>query len=130
MDETPWRRRWIAEKEHNGLLFLGEKGVPCQRSSIERKWRRAQAKVGLSDDFRFHDFRQTGHTLQLEARRSRTPWLVPNSLRAGRADPPTLGPEVSEGGLRRLGRLRTGAPRGAREPIGHPTGAGGVERSR
>jgi integrase len=54
---------WYAEKKPNGLLFVGEKGAPFRRSTFGRKWRRARAKVGLPDDFRFYDLRHTGHTL-------------------------------------------------------------------
>ncbi|MER7793598.1 site-specific integrase [Streptomyces sp. NPDC097640] len=54
---------WFAEKEHNGLLFVGEKGAPFRRSTFGRKWRNARAKVGLPEDFRFYDLRHTGHSL-------------------------------------------------------------------
>ncbi|MEU7189272.1 tyrosine-type recombinase/integrase [Streptomyces sp. NPDC045369] len=54
---------WYAEKEPNGLLFVGERGKPFRRSTFGRKWRKARAKVGLPDDFRFYDLRHTGHTL-------------------------------------------------------------------
>ncbi|MFT9477025.1 tyrosine-type recombinase/integrase [Streptomyces sp. Mo3] len=59
--------KWFAEKESNGLLFVGEKGAPFRRSSFGRKWRRARAKVGLPDDFRFYDLRHTGHTLSTQS---------------------------------------------------------------
>ncbi|MEU7244368.1 tyrosine-type recombinase/integrase [Streptomyces sparsogenes] len=59
--------KWFAEKEPNGLLFVGEKGAPFRRSSFGRKWRRARAKVGLPDDFRFYDLRHTGHTLSTQS---------------------------------------------------------------
>ncbi|WP_225850931.1 tyrosine-type recombinase/integrase [Streptomyces sp. HPF1205] len=55
--------KWFAEKEPDGLVFVGEKGAPFRRSTFGRKWRRARAKVGLPDDFRFYDLRHTGHTL-------------------------------------------------------------------
>ncbi|AGP56317.1 tyrosine-type recombinase/integrase [Streptomyces rapamycinicus] len=58
---------WFAEKELNGLLFVGEKGAPFRRSSFGRKWRRARAKVGLPEDFRFYDLRHTGHTLSTQS---------------------------------------------------------------
>jgi integrase len=54
---------WYAETKPNGLLFVGEKGAPFRRSTFGRKWRKARAKVGLPDDFRFYDLRHTGHTL-------------------------------------------------------------------
>ncbi|MEW9517793.1 tyrosine-type recombinase/integrase [Streptomyces tubercidicus] len=54
---------WYAEKGPDGLLFVGEKGKPFRRSTFGRKWRKARAKVGLPDDFRFYDLRHTGHTL-------------------------------------------------------------------
>ncbi|QKV93607.1 tyrosine-type recombinase/integrase [Streptomyces sp. NA02950] len=59
--------KWFAEKDPNGLLFVGEKGAPFRRSSFGRKWRRARAKVGLPDDFRFYDLRHTGHTLSTQS---------------------------------------------------------------
>ncbi|MFI0737895.1 tyrosine-type recombinase/integrase [Streptomyces sp. NPDC021100] len=54
---------WYAEKEADGLLFVGERGKPFRRSTFGRKWRKARAAVGLPDDFRFYDLRHTGHTL-------------------------------------------------------------------
>lgn len=54
---------WYAEKGPNGLLFVGEKGAPFRRTSFGRKWRKARAKVGVPDGFRFYDLRHTGHTL-------------------------------------------------------------------
>ncbi|MBQ0864548.1 tyrosine-type recombinase/integrase [Streptomyces sp. RK75] len=54
---------WFAEKEPDGLLFVGEKGGAFRRSTFGRKWRRARQKAGLPDDFRFYDLRHTGHTL-------------------------------------------------------------------
>lgn len=58
---------WFAEKDPNGLLFVGEKGAPFRRSTFGRKWRRARAQVGLPDDFRFYDLRHTGHTLSTQS---------------------------------------------------------------
>ncbi|MFI1303917.1 tyrosine-type recombinase/integrase [Streptomyces sioyaensis] len=54
---------WYAEKEPDGLLFVGEKGKPFRRSSFGRKWRKARALVGMPEGFRFYDLRHTGHTL-------------------------------------------------------------------
>lgn len=54
---------WFAEKEPDGLLFVGEKGAPFRRSTFGRKWRRARARVGLPPSFRFYDLRHTGNTL-------------------------------------------------------------------
>ncbi|MFE9393224.1 tyrosine-type recombinase/integrase [Streptomyces sp. NPDC006784] len=58
---------WFAEKGPDGLLFVGEKGAPFRRSTFGRKWRRARAKAGLPDDFRFYDLRHTGHTLSTQS---------------------------------------------------------------
>lgn len=58
---------WFAEKDLNGLVFVGEKGAPFRRSTFGRKWRRARAKAGLPEDFRFYDLRHTGHTLSTQA---------------------------------------------------------------
>ncbi|MFK0260592.1 tyrosine-type recombinase/integrase [Streptomyces angustmyceticus] len=54
---------WYAEKEPDGLLFVGEKGKPFRRSTFGRKWRKARALVGMPEGFRFYDLRHTGHTL-------------------------------------------------------------------
>lgn len=54
---------WYAEKEPEGLLFVGEKGAPFRRSSFGRKWRKARDRVGMPEAFRFYDLRHTGHTL-------------------------------------------------------------------
>ncbi|MFI9081165.1 tyrosine-type recombinase/integrase [Streptomyces sioyaensis] len=54
---------WYAEKDKDGLLFVGEKGAPFRRSSFGRKWRRARTTVGMPENFRFYDLRHTGHTL-------------------------------------------------------------------
>ncbi|MEU4892011.1 site-specific integrase [Streptomyces sp. NPDC044780] len=58
---------WFAEKEPDGLLFVGEKGAPFRRSSFGRKWRRARVKAGLPEDFRFYDLRHTGHSLSTQS---------------------------------------------------------------
>jgi integrase len=55
--------QWFAEKEPNGLLFVGEKGAPFRRSTFGRKWRKARTKVGMPDNFRLYDLRHTGNTL-------------------------------------------------------------------
>jgi integrase len=55
--------QWFAEKEPDGLLFVGEKGAPFRRSTFGRKWRRARTKVGMPTNFRFYDLRHTGNTL-------------------------------------------------------------------
>ncbi|MGW7487171.1 tyrosine-type recombinase/integrase [Streptomyces sp. NPDC054786] len=54
---------WYAEKDPDGLLFVGEKGKPFRRSSFGRKWRKARELVGMPEGFRFYDLRHTGHTL-------------------------------------------------------------------
>ncbi|ONK12569.1 putative prophage phiRv2 integrase [Streptomyces sp. MP131-18] len=58
---------WYAEKAPDGLLFVGEKGKPFRRSTFGRKWRKARARVGMPDDFRFYDLRHTGHTLSTQS---------------------------------------------------------------
>lgn len=58
---------WFAEKEPDGLLFVGEKGAPFRRTSFGRKWAKARAKAGLPKDFRFYDLRHTGHTLSTQS---------------------------------------------------------------
>ncbi|MFI1481914.1 tyrosine-type recombinase/integrase [Streptomyces sp. NPDC020747] len=55
--------QWFAEKEPDGLLFVGEKGAPFRRSTFGRKWRKARTKVGMPKNFRFYDLRHTGNTL-------------------------------------------------------------------
>ncbi|GAA0705383.1 hypothetical protein GCM10009548_93330 [Streptomyces malaysiensis subsp. malaysiensis] len=59
--------KWFAEKEPNGLLFVGEKGAPFRRSTFGRKWWKPRAKVGLPENFRFYDLRHTGHTLSTQS---------------------------------------------------------------
>jgi integrase len=59
--------KWFAEKEPNGLLFVGERGAPFRRSSFGRKWRRARTKVGFPENFRFYDLRHTDHTLATQS---------------------------------------------------------------
>ncbi|WP_328670509.1 tyrosine-type recombinase/integrase [Streptomyces sp. NBC_00328] len=54
---------WYAEKEPDGLVFVGEKGAPFRRTSFGRKWSRARSVAGLPEGFRFYDLRHTGHTL-------------------------------------------------------------------
>ncbi|MFJ3128617.1 tyrosine-type recombinase/integrase [Streptomyces sp. NPDC086993] len=58
---------WYAEKEPDGLLFVGERGAPFRRSTFGRKWRRARTKAGLPEGFRFYDLRHTGHTLSTQS---------------------------------------------------------------
>ncbi|WP_435600184.1 tyrosine-type recombinase/integrase [Streptomyces sp. C10-9-1] len=58
---------WFAEKDPDGLLFVGEKGAPFRRTTFGRKWAKARAKVGLPKDFRFYDLRHTGHTLSTQS---------------------------------------------------------------
>ncbi|MFF5570742.1 tyrosine-type recombinase/integrase [Streptomyces luteogriseus] len=55
--------QWFAEKERDGLIFVGEKGAPFRRSTFGRKWRKARAKVCMPGHFRFYDLRHTGNTL-------------------------------------------------------------------
>ncbi|MFF0091521.1 tyrosine-type recombinase/integrase [Streptomyces canus] len=55
--------QWFAEKERDGLVFIGEKGAPFRRSTFGRKWRRVRTKVGMPGNFRFYDLRHTGNTL-------------------------------------------------------------------
>lgn len=54
---------WFASKDPDGLLFVGERGAPFRRSTFGRKWRKARAKAGLPEGFRFYDLRHTGNTL-------------------------------------------------------------------
>ncbi|MDX2731504.1 tyrosine recombinase XerC [Streptomyces sp. PA03-2a] len=58
---------WYAEKQTDGLLFVGERGKPFRRSTFGRKWRKARAEVGLPESFRFYDLRHTGHTLSTQS---------------------------------------------------------------
>lgn len=58
---------WFAEKDEDGLLFVGERGGPFRRSTFGRKWRKARAKVGLPDHFHFYDLRHTGNTLAAQS---------------------------------------------------------------
>ncbi len=58
---------WFAQKEPNGLLFVGPEGGLFRRSSFGRIWRKARVKVGLPVGFRFYDLRHTGNTLAAES---------------------------------------------------------------
>lgn len=58
---------WFAQKEDDGLLFIGERGKPFRRSTFGRKWRKARTKVGLPDHFHFYDLRHTGNTLAAQS---------------------------------------------------------------
>jgi integrase len=58
---------WFAGRGPDGLLFVGEKGAPFRRSTVGRKWRKARAKVGMPDGFRFYDLRHTGNTLAAQS---------------------------------------------------------------
>ncbi|MDX6350244.1 MAG: hypothetical protein QOF84_5034, partial [Streptomyces sp.] len=59
--------KWFAQKDGNGLLFVGEKGAPFRRTSFGRKWAKARVKAGLPGNFRFYDLRHTGHTLATQS---------------------------------------------------------------
>ncbi|MBT2467451.1 hypothetical protein J7E97_06100 [Streptomyces sp. ISL-66] len=72
---------WFAEKEPDGLLFVGEKGAPFRRTTFGRKWAKARAKAGLPKDFRFYDLRHTGHTLSTQSGAT----LKDTMVRAGRS---------------------------------------------
>ncbi|GAA1088660.1 site-specific integrase [Kitasatospora arboriphila] len=52
----------FAEKEPQGLVFVGEKGAPFRRTSFGRIWRKARAMAGMPG-FRFYDLRHTGNTM-------------------------------------------------------------------
>jgi integrase len=72
--------KWFAQKEPNGLLFVGEKGAPFRRTSFGRKWAKARLKAGLPGNFRVYDLRHTGHPARRSrARPSRTRWCGPAS---------------------------------------------------
>ncbi len=51
-----------AEPGPEGLIFVGPKGAPLDRSHWNRHWRKACSVVGR-DDLTFHDLRHTGNTL-------------------------------------------------------------------
>ncbi|MGA5701704.1 tyrosine-type recombinase/integrase [Peterkaempfera bronchialis] len=53
---------WFAEREPDGLLFVGEKGGAFRRSTFGLIWRKARDKARLPG-FRFYDLRHTGNTL-------------------------------------------------------------------
>lgn len=77
--QTDLRRHldWYAEKGRDGLLFVGEKGKPFRRSTFGRKWRKARAKVGMPESFRFYDLRHTGHTLATRSGATLKDTMVP-----------------------------------------------------
>lgn len=57
---------WFAERKPDGLLFVGARGAPFRRTTFGRKWKKARAKVGMPEGFRFYDLRHTGHTLSTQ----------------------------------------------------------------
>ncbi|MFG2523161.1 tyrosine-type recombinase/integrase [Streptomyces sp. NPDC048527] len=61
--EVQWHLDWWAQKEPDGLLFVGERGGPFRRTTFGKVWRRARVTAGLPEGFRFYDLRHTGHTL-------------------------------------------------------------------
>ncbi|HET6360365.1 site-specific integrase [Streptomyces sp.] len=120
---------WYAEKKPDGLLFVGERGKPFRRSTFGRKWRRARAKVGLPDNFRFYDLRHTGHTLSTQSGAT----LKDTMVRAGQSSERAAliyqhsnrerQKELADGDRRpRPGRARQGYGRARRSGIGHATG--------
>ncbi|MCI0385096.1 site-specific integrase [Streptomyces sp. CNQ085] len=57
---------WFAQKEPDGLLFVGPQGGLFRRSTFGRTWRRARTVVGMPEGFRFYDLRHTGNQLAAE----------------------------------------------------------------
>ncbi|MFD1832667.1 tyrosine-type recombinase/integrase [Streptomyces desertarenae] len=57
---------WFAQKEPDGLLFVGPQGGLFRRSTFGRTWCRARTAVGMPEGFRFHDLRHTGNQLAAE----------------------------------------------------------------
>ncbi|OPC81925.1 hypothetical protein B4N89_14130 [Embleya scabrispora] len=56
---------WFAEKEEDGLLFVGPKGAALRRCNFTRVWRRGTHHLGVTD-LHFHDLRHTGNVLAAE----------------------------------------------------------------
>ncbi|MEV6963209.1 site-specific integrase [Streptomyces sp. NPDC051207] len=77
--------QWFAEKEPDGLLFVGEKGAPFRRSTFGRKWRKARTKVGMPGNFRFYDLRHTGNTLAADTGAKLKDLMVRAGQSSGRA---------------------------------------------
>ncbi len=104
--------QWFAAKEPDGLLFTGERGAPFRRSTFGRKWRRARAKVGMPESFRFHDLRHTGNTLAADTGAKLKDLMVragQSSKRAGAA----VADAGSMSGPGRGGAWRRPAPAGS-----------------
>lgn len=75
---------WYAEKEPDGLLFVGERGAPFRRSTFGRKWR-----SGPRSACRRVSASRTSGTPAIpcppsQAPRSRTRWSAPASPRRRR----------------------------------------------
>lgn len=51
-----------SEPGPNGVVFVGEKGAPMDRSRWNEQWRQIRAKGGRPD-LKFHDLRHTGNVL-------------------------------------------------------------------
>jgi hypothetical protein len=121
---------WYAEKEPDGVLFVGEKGKPFRRSTFGRKWRKARAKVGLPDDFRY-DLRHTGHTLSTQSGAT----LKDTMVRAGQSSEKAAliyqhstrerQRQVAAGPDARVRAEREAAAKDGAPTIGHATGSRG-----
>ncbi|MFI0785719.1 tyrosine-type recombinase/integrase [Streptomyces lydicus] len=117
---------WYAEKDPDGLLFVGEKGKPFRRSTFGRKWRKARAIVGMPEGFRFYDLRHTGHTLATRSGAT----LKDTMVRAGQSSEKAAliyqhsdlerQQEVASG---LDGLVRAARSKARQEPSGEPSGA-------
>jgi integrase len=52
----------FAERDPQGLVFVGELGAQLRRSNFTRTWTKAREAIGMPD-LHFHDLRHTGNTL-------------------------------------------------------------------
>ncbi|MFI6797171.1 tyrosine-type recombinase/integrase [Streptosporangium canum] len=60
--DLAWRLQRFSEPEHDGLVFVGEKGAQLRRSNFTKVWTKALKDVGLPQ-IHVHDLRYTGNTL-------------------------------------------------------------------
>jgi integrase len=62
VDDLRWHLQRFAEREPDGLVFVGEKGAPLRRSNFSRPWKKALAIIEV-EGLHFHDLRHTGNSL-------------------------------------------------------------------
>jgi integrase len=52
---------WFADRDPDGLIFVGPMGGQLRRGNFHKVWTKARASAGISADVHFHDLRHTGN---------------------------------------------------------------------